>query len=66
MKHQVGNQPENKVDELMEDAPKDDIIKAAPESEDPIESPDGAAEGQVLARIDRKPFELAVRSARAA
>ena len=44
MKNQVGNQPENEVDELMEDAPKDDTIGTAPESEDPIESPAGVSE----------------------
>ena len=135
----MSNQRENEPEEPMIDAAKDDTFDAAPESEDPIESPDGAAEepaarkrrfnpvtlitllvlafcvalfvwhlvadrftpytdqarvesfivpiapqvsgylveipvvlhervmeGQVLAQIDREPFELAVRSARAA
>ena len=138
-KQRMSNQRENEPEELMEDAAKNDTIDAAPESEDPIELPEGAAEepaalkrrinpvtlitllvlafcvvlfvwhlmadrftpytdqarvetfivpiapqvsgylvdipvvlhervkeGQVLAQIDREPFELAARSARAA
>ncbi len=42
----MSNQPANESEEPIEDAAKDDVIDAAPESEDPIESPDGADEEQ--------------------